>query len=120
MQPRNILFVGRKLEKGPSETVGLAGLDRGEGPEKLACCGFPDADVVTLARLVKGEACPFGVALWWECDRVGRPCYEVGFVGGKVDEADKAVGETLDTVPRCTAPDLDSLAMEGGEVCPKG
>jgi hypothetical protein len=87
---------------------------------KVACCGFPDADVVTLARLVKGEACPFGVALWWECDRVGRPCYEVGFVGGKVDEADKAVGETLDTVPRCTAPDLDSLAMEGGEVCPKG
>lgn len=100
--------------------VSLAGLDGGEGPEEFACCGFPDADVVTLARVVKGEAGAFGMALWRECDWVGRPCYEVGFVGGKVDEADEAVGETLDTVPRFTAPDLDSLAVEGCEVCSKG
>jgi hypothetical protein len=120
MQPRNILFVGRKLEKGPSEMVGLAGLDGGKGAEEFASCGFPDADVVTLARVIKGEVGTFGVALWRECDRVGRPCYQIGFVGGKVDETDKAVGETLDTVPRFTAPDLDSLAVKGGEVCSEG
>jgi hypothetical protein len=76
--------------------------------------------VVALARVVEGEVGAFGVALWWECDGVGRPGYDIGFVGGKVDEADEAVGETLNTVPRFTGPDLDSLAVEGGEVCSKG
>jgi hypothetical protein len=75
--------------------------------------------VVTLAGIVEGDISAFGVALGGKSDWLGRPGYEVGFVGGKVDEADEAVGETLDTVPGLTAPDLDSLTVEGGEVCSK-
>jgi hypothetical protein len=105
MQSGNILFIRRKLEEWPRYTEIISGLDRWERPEKFSSRCLPDGNTMALARFIKGEARAFRVAFGGECDRISGPGYDVCFVGGKVDKTDKAVWETLDTVPGCIAPD---------------